>query len=528
LNLFYNPTTGALKTNGATIEEIITYAISKGVNLQLGTVTPAFNLPVYPCRNMMCSEAIQICLRPTPDAVTWIDYTTTPPTFNCQQRADLTPITMPYASTSSGVKHKSSELVPRYDLQATEVVLRYQKTNSITSGGDTAVWNTYSSDVYPPGSTGAIGSLVEAIDLRGAQLKAASLTAAAFDPTDKAWWKKHKNDLNESGDTPTGRATGIAISNITVKKEDGTDIDYSGSGFPRELTDGVFASWMRNGSGTQINVVDAIVTADLALTETDPNSTSIPTRIISSHRVMVRVKLTNSAVGTYQYTTVSSFDEIVPDGLALDTYDTLQTLQYDGTHEVLEVNGITAIHGPWELLNLSGGATDWATMNATIQSARFDFFEGRTEITIGPAKHLAPGDKAELLAWARFRQPLEDPAVQKTGQLSGGNGQMTLGKNTPRENTAEGLPVLKLHTVTHPADEEVTNVIIHDAENHWIQLHVAANDDGTRIDTGGGVDIRRDDCHDGDGNFRILTVREVDICVSGTPMKCLVVASAPY
>lgn len=57
---------------------------------QIGTITPAVDVPVDEVRDITCAEVIHKMLRWSPDAVCWFDYTTSPPTFNCKLRSELT------------------------------------------------------------------------------------------------------------------------------------------------------------------------------------------------------------------------------------------------------------------------------------------------------------------------------------------------------------------------------------------------------------------------------------------------------
>jgi len=57
---------------------------------QVGSITPAMDVPIDEVRDITCAEVIHKMLRWSPDAVTWFDYTTSPPTFNCKRRSELT------------------------------------------------------------------------------------------------------------------------------------------------------------------------------------------------------------------------------------------------------------------------------------------------------------------------------------------------------------------------------------------------------------------------------------------------------
>ena len=127
-------------TTGQAIAEVLNYAITYGgVNLQVGTIDPGAYVPFYPIRSMRCADALKICLRVHPDCICEIDYTTTPPTFNCRQRSNLTAITLPYkgsATVSSPTRvrtHLTSEVRPRPDLIPSRVGI-YIKTESQFAG----------------------------------------------------------------------------------------------------------------------------------------------------------------------------------------------------------------------------------------------------------------------------------------------------------------------------------------------------------------------------------------------------------
>lgn len=66
---------------------------------QIGAVTPVVDVPIDEVRDITCAEVIHKMLRWSPDAVTWFDYTTTPPTFNCKRRADMTTVNLDISQT---------------------------------------------------------------------------------------------------------------------------------------------------------------------------------------------------------------------------------------------------------------------------------------------------------------------------------------------------------------------------------------------------------------------------------------------
>jgi hypothetical protein len=92
-------------TTGAQIVEALNWALKPFTDadaappFQIGTVSPALLPPFTEVRDITCAEVVNKMLRWSPDAVTWFDYTTTPPTFHCDVRANLTSVNLSIAGT---------------------------------------------------------------------------------------------------------------------------------------------------------------------------------------------------------------------------------------------------------------------------------------------------------------------------------------------------------------------------------------------------------------------------------------------
>ncbi len=108
-HLFLNqaPVANALQkiSTGQQIIEALNWALLPFVNahltppFQIGSVTPNVDVPIDEVRDITCAEVIHKMLRWSPDAVTWFDYTTSPPTFNCKRRSDMTAINLDVSQT---------------------------------------------------------------------------------------------------------------------------------------------------------------------------------------------------------------------------------------------------------------------------------------------------------------------------------------------------------------------------------------------------------------------------------------------
>ncbi|MGA2052938.1 MAG: hypothetical protein ABSH19_06480, partial [Opitutales bacterium] len=74
--------TGALMTTAAQITDALTWAIDSGAVLTAGSLPTGVYVPSEQGVDLTCAEVIKRALRWHPDALTWFDYTTTPPTLN--------------------------------------------------------------------------------------------------------------------------------------------------------------------------------------------------------------------------------------------------------------------------------------------------------------------------------------------------------------------------------------------------------------------------------------------------------------
>jgi hypothetical protein len=120
--LFQDPITGLAITTGQQISNLINYAESIGTPIGIG-ITPAFiNVPFEETRDLLISDAIRRCMQWTPDGVGWFNYSSGVPTFNAQQRALLSSVTLDLALENL---ISSFALTPRSDLVPTGVRFNY-------------------------------------------------------------------------------------------------------------------------------------------------------------------------------------------------------------------------------------------------------------------------------------------------------------------------------------------------------------------------------------------------------------------
>lgn len=290
-----------------------------------------WNMPLYGVKGITCAEAILLCLKNDPSAITWFDYSTTPPTLHVTARANCTGLTLPYAGNSGSgatlISHKSSDIKSRPDLQAAGgVVIQYKQVDYIPSENayateyGTDAWGPLSggmSPVYPTGQE--LVSLVCPIDLAGYQqtnlsglitVRGDLSSFGAINVASDAFWELHKPDLKPTAanglfyGTLTGPTTLIQDTTvnggsghpygITVLDDNGNTVNPSGM---YELVDGNVAAWMTDKSGTPITVIWVTVTAFLQYHRYNQNpdaSAAFVDQANLSHPTTVRIRLTNA------------------------------------------------------------------------------------------------------------------------------------------------------------------------------------------------------------------------------------------
>ena len=480
----YNGSPWALKSVQWEINEIITYAASCGISIAAGTIDySGWYINYIHLKAVSCWDALLKCLEPVADAKAWIDDTSGTPTLNVRTRANIAamsaptgtaagPVTLPYKGTdSAGRKHFSSDLTPRYDLVPPVVQLQYQ-TNTTINGKSAPQWNN---DTYPAVSVQQPFAMVVPIDLSGAslttmtgQLDCEALACVGGSQASKrAWWASKRGGEQAKLLQPNGspdyrmrfqNAAGAAvtISDATVTDDSGATINLSN--YPNRLVKGSYHAWMMNGS-TQINAIRARITAVVTITEYDvqgstPAETDTNGNVLkksSSHEFHTHVVLTNSPAGitTYNGLNINQLAEVAATGLAQNIYTSRATLDYDGAHEIVDPglpNGgtptppLAQIIGHWNVLNLSGGASAWASANMTIADTEIDLMTNHQRIDIGPSKHLSPQDWSELLQFFRSRQVFIFAGARATG-YGDQNANVDMARNTPDANTVPGLSV---------------------------------------------------------------------------------------
>jgi hypothetical protein len=406
---------GTKLATGEAIQEVLAYAIARGVPIAVGPVTPNATAPYSEELDLSCAAVIRNFLRWTPDAVATFDYTTSPfPTLSILRRTDATTLTLPAFG---------------HDLQVPSVVLKFEQTNDI----DSDTFTSLIVQAAPSTATGdEPGALVMTLDLAGARAtyQKQKVRTGLIPTSDSSagvigWWKGKFPWLNDFADTDLAVMGGTQTRTI---ENPGNYPGVSLSSLSNELLEGSVASWMN------LSAAPLLVQATLQYTGATTDESTEVFGSTNQRVVYTRVIGTNAETQTYSRLTSETEAEGIPAGLAQALYDAVSVLQYDGVLELTEEE-CSGIGAPGSLLNLSGGRAEWTSMAAQIQRIEEVVDLGQTRITVGPGKHLGQGDLAELLRVNRERRLSYRLGERTTGSGSGNAAKVQGGEQLPRSDS---------------------------------------------------------------------------------------------
>ena len=414
----------------------------------LGNIDVNLPLVYYPMQDVKVSEVIDYCLRMSPDARLWFDYSTTPPTAKVTSRANCTPATI---AVADGKQHESLKITPRPDLQARGVVIYFLLSYSTTDPSpphEQIAWIERIEQKYGPHGLnsgldpeGGLRVIVCTLDLQGWQVSNVygSLNALAV-TNDLPFWSTVIPELQS-----TQVREFSVLGNMTILDSSGSAVSLGS--LPNALMDGSsICSWMKLGSGSPVVGTAVTITADVTYKMYDVEATGGDRSATNGNllewfpkkRLTWRGTITNGVTGNYSATQSIIAQQPIPTNLAQLIYQSLATLQYEGDVTIV-VKDISGGINMGNVLNLSNGRAEWATMNAQIQSIRKELGSGLTTIIIGPSRFLSAGDLTRIFEGTRYRHVFQNPACRQSGQSSSGEQGVTLPTNAVRENTNTGL-----------------------------------------------------------------------------------------
>lgn len=483
------------------IQDIINFAAAyaTGVNeVELQLAGSAEFTPVYcnwqPVSGAKCAECLNHCLRPHPGVFTEIDYSTTPPTLHLRNRANLTAVTLPYASNlSDGTMHLASE-PESLDALVPDAVRIFYKVNN-TFAGAPAI--SFVEDIYPLGAPNSLLCRDFALDITGSTTVRieCNFTSAAFDPTQLSLWQTKVNSLksaSQGGQIPNSGTGALAMLDTTINgglaghpdglqvvDDTNTAIDLTKYLY---YTDQDVQTWMQVG-GSPALVAHANVVGFFTYNKTTGGALAV-TPQVTRHSHSMRLKLTNAPSGLYVYQQVTNIGEAIPTGLAQAIYNELATLQWKWRHSMVQSSSSAAtlptiIKPGKHMMNLSGGNIAWTDMNAAVQSVSIKFFReaeagclvAETNIECGPVDILEPGYLVQLTNLFRLRNRAGiDAYARMTGAAT--SNQVDLSAEAARENSVPASADFAVHPVyaADPANPGFSNILTVDGTQGHIGL----------------------------------------------------------
>lgn len=397
---------GNKRATGPEISAALQWAIDNGAAIAIGTIDASVTIPYQELVDVTVAELVRACLRWTPDAQTWFDYTAATPTLHIRRRASLAPAAIAISPTLA----KSLEIRSREDMQVPACVLKYERSHSL----DGEVWATTELDKYPALATGAEPrALVATIDLEGssATYEFQELETAAIITDSKAFWKSQLDWL-----------AAYADGDITITEDTLTDTAGGATTLDRYVISGAVADWMGVGNG------EVIAKAKIAYTGSAGAAFAA---------TIGTVRLVGTDTSKTTFSRLMSLDtaEATPVGLAEALYNALSVLHYEGSFTASEEEVSGLIH-PGNTLRLTGGLAAWATMDAMVQQVTMDIDSGSTSIAFGPPAQLGPQDLVAQLRVTRNARSSWRRKERSTGSRAASGGYVEGPKRTAKTNAS--------------------------------------------------------------------------------------------
>lgn len=450
--------------------------------------------PLQAFNEITCGDAMRYMLRNLGigDPVAWWDYSTCAfsgatmtagPTLRVTTRDQLPSITLPFTGQQENFQIKA-----RNDLLPTAVHMQYRiigggagsgqivndiatyisgtltegigltgllqspahflaaDTTYLSSGTQTTLQNV----ALLPATSGAC------INMQGGQTLSGTITcvtAYTGDPTGESsggneydFWTSIFPDLAKAGSLAFYDATHAPA---TIVANDGSGA-VSLTDYPYVCIDGTPAPWMSPISGSQ-KIKACTITGTFKYSgSANDGSANVNISQVSQHVKTAPILMTNLPNGSYSQSVAG---EQIPYGLAGFLLAIWSILQYEGEYTLQETE-ITDQCPLGNNLNLSGGRTEWASMNACVQSIVYDYVAGTTKLTFGPAGHLGAKDFAE-----RDRANYGDRWLYSIGgnltNAAGANG--SLGSNVAKSGTSPANPILNVSVQPQSLSDFITN-----------------------------------------------------------------------
>ena len=467
---------GVRLTSGQVIGHVAAYAISRGVQIDLGTINPGVAIPLDERDNIKCWNAIVSVLSYTPDYVLWFDY-------NHQVDGVYVPALNLTAPDDMTVVSKA-QFVPRNDIRTPGVQIIYRWT------GEYDGRTVKSRVIEQAGDCESYKRVSLVFDLEGSRSVFISQDVEVEDyPAD---WT-----------SAAGKATLIKLvpSLSSIPDADWSVVSCTRTGsvnaYPARLISGAVPEWTDKGTESDLFTVRISYYA---------YSTDTSNLLERGEKIFnFRTVSTDAVTKTYRKMTEWVEAEPVPAGLAAALLASWNRLHFDGS---------VTFHDdecPFDLipgmrLSCTGGLLEWETMNAVVQDVTMDLAKGTTSVRVGTCGRLQADNLLAVYRAARGRRFSTRRIGRDSGDASNGN-QISGPDKTPNDNGSDGTPpcMLKYLAVENKNATDILHRVEIDPGNLQTALSVQENVAQTfKLRP---LELMFNDGPDADGNARVAVYK---------------------
>ena len=523
------------------IQDILDFAIANGAPLAYDlSILPDIVTPVIEDKNISCASAIIAFCRWIPDIVAYFDYSTNPyPTLRFKRRADLAALSFPLGTAPLS----SFELTPRYDLQRPCVKIYWERTDTI-QGAQVPIEQI---EIYPPTATGLErGAYIASVDLLGysSSSVSAKVQIAQLDATSQGFWASR---FPSHHDGITRSIVGVSQVKYSWQNTAGGTVIDTTPPYGHMLI-GTWYAWMPFHALQVTCQCQAHIIYKDQTGVTQDRTENLSCQVISCDAAI-------PSGGWATYSTLATFEsgEDIPNRvvgdvtipLSEDIFSAVGPLHYSGTIQLAEADC-----GNWSPtasnligcgLNITGSAqSDWAAMNAMIQTIDEDWGSGSTSIAVGPPEHLSPQDLKDLCALTRNRYKFRNPGVMSGASLASGSTDLT--SSGGDGSSSNGLMGFGILNVGSPKGALSSNALANDGISlgiNWAYANAGnpaagVPDGGTPLsNTGTTIALNTKDCiqvQSGSASqIHPVKIRPLPFCtLDGHQLTILVASSMPY
>ncbi len=405
---------------GEQIRDIVQFAIDRGAPIQLPSSIsgwPTQELAKDEAHDIRCTDAINRLLAYVPDYRYSFDHNQSPPLFQLRKRSTTDLTSHPLTSLCN------LKIRPRHDLTPVGIKIYFERA---TTGSDGTEYEL--AEVQEAGTTDSCETLVHTIKLDGAGGVGATQKIQTQQwPADMhaaTWWQERCPAL------AAHPAANIMVETPTTDYADGL-VDLQ-EDYPRFVTGGSIHDFM------DVDPTYVTITAAVTVTSKDAAGLVMEQFVINQALKLLVINddadFDDDGFKTYR-NDGSSGGETPPASLAATLYAAWSQLQYDGSCEIIE-DECSWWGNPGDVINISGGRTEWATMRAQVSIIRQELPSGRTVIQFGPDKHISPDDLAALLWNMNNRKQALGQSARGTGYSTDYGGSTNMGSTTPTDQVS--------------------------------------------------------------------------------------------